>query len=275
MKHQWAMVIDLDRCVGCHACAVACRAEWQVPVNPDYDGYSFIGDYDQWLGVVSAEGGDYRRNWVLRLGPERTSKGEIAFTFFPGLCNHCDHPVCVDVCPVEPEKRTFKCYKTGKTVTMEIKATYKEPFTGAVLIDKERCIGCGNCVEACPYRARYLNDTLDEPKADKCTFCYERVTRGELPACVKTCIADARIFGDLSDPNSEVAKLVRSGKARRLESDKVKIGPNVYFMGKEKNLELLFKHFAPRKRTWEDVEVRARTRRGLIKMALRKLPTLG
>ncbi len=275
MKQQWAMVIDLDRCVGCHACAVACRAEWQVPVNPDYDGYSFIKDYDQWLEVVSAEGGDYRRNWVLRLGPERTAKGEIAFTFFPGLCNHCDHPVCVDVCPVDPEERTFKCHKTGKTVTMEIKATYKEPFTGAVLIDKERCIGCGNCVEACPYRARYLNDTLDEPKADKCTFCYERVTRGELPACVKTCIADARIFGDLSDPNSEVSKLVRSGKARRLESKVVKIGPNVYFMGKEKNLELLFKHFAPRKRTWEEVEVRARTRRGLLKLALRNLPKLG
>jgi len=274
MKHQWAMVIDLDRCVGCHACTVACRAEWQVPVNPDYDGYSFIKDYNDWLQTVSAEGGDYRRNWVLRLGPERTSKG-LAFTFFPGLCNHCDQPVCVEVCPADPVEREFKCSKTGKTVKMEIKATYKEPFTGAVLIDKERCLGCGNCVEACPYKARYLNDTLDEPKADKCTFCYERVMHGEIPACVKTCIADARIFGDLRDPHSEVSKLVKSGKARPLESDTVKIGPNVYFMGKEEDLELLIKRFAPRKRTWEEVEAKAPSRRKVLKMALKKLPTLG
>lgn len=282
MKHQWAMVIDLDRCVGCHACAVACRAEWGIPTNPDYDGYSFVKDAEEWLGTVSSEGGDYRRNWVIRIGPERTSKGKLAFTFYPGLCNHCDDPVCVEVCPVEPEEREFKCLgcrskkcNCGKTVKLEVKATYKDPFTGAVLIDKERCVGCGNCVEACPYKARYLNDLLDEPKSDKCTFCYERVILGEMPACVKTCIADARIFGDLRDPNSEVSKLVKSGKARRLESDVVKIGPNVYFMGKEKDLEILFRHFAPRKRTWEEVEVRAPTRRDLLKLALQKLPSLG
>ncbi len=281
MQHRWAMVIDLDRCVGCHACAVACRAEWQIPVNPDYNGYSFIDDYDKWLETVSAEGGDYRRNWVLRIGPAQTSQG-LAFTFYPGLCNHCEDPVCIKVCPVDPEEKVFTCFdclsgkcKCGKTVKMAVRATYKEPFTGAVLIDKERCIGCGNCVEACPYKARYLNDTLDEPKADKCTFCYERLVHGEMPACVKTCIADARIFGDLNDPHSEVAQLVRSGRARRLESDLVKIGPNVYFMGKEKNLELLFKRFAPRKRTWEEVEVKARTRRGLLKLALRKLSKQG
>jgi len=225
---QYAMVIDLDRCVGCHACAVACRAEWKVPTE---------------------EG--YRRNWVKRIGPEKTPTG-LSYTFYPGLCNHCDHPVCVDVCPVDPEERQFKSFKDGKTKKMAVKATYKEPFTGIVLIDKERCIGCGACVEACPYRARYLDETLDEPKADKCTFCYERISRGEAPACVKTCIGDARIFGDLSDPNSEVSRLVKGG-ARRLESKVVKIGPNVYWKGKEKDLFVLFKHFAPKTKTWEEV----------------------
>ncbi len=224
---QWAMVIDLNRCVGCHACAIACRAEWQVPV-----------------------GEGYRRNWVKRLGPAKTPHG-LAFTFYPGLCNHCDHPVCVSVCPADEVEKVFKCPKTGKTKKMMVRATYKDPFTGVVLIDKDRCLGCGACVEACPYKARYLNEELDEPKADKCTFCYERVIRGEVPACVKTCIADARIFGDLSDPNSEVAKLVKAG-AKRLVSKEVNIGPNVYWIGKEKDLYLLLQQ-APKERTWENV----------------------
>ncbi|WP_258539285.1 4Fe-4S dicluster domain-containing protein [Dissulfurirhabdus thermomarina] len=243
------MVIDLDRCVGCHACAIACRAEWKVPTE---------------------EG--YRRNWVKRIGPEKTPYG-ISYTFFPGLCNHCDHPVCVDVCPVDPEERTFTDFRTGKKTRMEIKATYKDPFTGAVLIAKERCIGCGACVEACPYHARYLDETLDEPKADKCTFCYERLAHGEEPACVKTCIADARIFGDLSDRNSRVYKLVHKEGAKRLESDVVKIGPNVYWKGKKKDLHALFKNYAPRERTWEEVD--NMSRRGFLAGLARKTSLKG
>ncbi len=221
---QWAMLIDLNRCVGCHACAIACRAEWQVPV-----------------------GEGYRRNWVKRLGPAMTPKG-MAFTFYPGLCNHCDAPACVMVCPVDPEEREFSDPKTGQKVKIPIRATYKHPFTGVVLIDKARCIGCGACVEACPYGARYLNEELDEPKADKCTFCFERVTRGEEPACVKTCLAKARIFGDLSDP--KFARLVKG--AKRLVSKEVNLGPNVYWIGEEKDLFLLLQQ-APRERTWENV----------------------
>ncbi len=225
---QYAMVIDLAKCVGCHACAIACRAEWRVP----------------------AEEG-YRRNWVKRIGPEKTPFG-MAYTFYPGLCNHCDQPVCVDVCPVDPVTREFVS-ANGKRKKLEIKATFKEPFTGIVLIDKERCIGCGACVEACPYGARYLDETLDEPKADKCTFCFERISAGQEPACVQTCIADARIFGDLKDPNSKVSQLVKAG-SKRLQSDIVQIGPNIYWKGSKKDLHALFKNFAPRQRTWEDVQ---------------------
>jgi len=226
---QWAMVIDITRCVGCHACSIACRAEWQVPVG---DGY--------------------RRNWVKRLGPAKTPKG-LAYTFWPGLCNHCDNPVCVQVCQADEEEKVFKDPYSNKTVKMTVKATYKHPFTGAVLIDKDRCIGCGYCVDACPYHARYLNEDLDEPKADKCTFCFGRVIRGEEPACVKTCIADARIFGDLSDPNSKVYELVHKKGAKRLVSKEVNIGPNVYYLGEEKDLHLLMKE-APTERPWEDLE---------------------
>ncbi|WP_456432826.1 4Fe-4S dicluster domain-containing protein [Thermosulfuriphilus sp.] len=246
-SHQYAMVIDLDRCVGCHACALACRAEWQVPVP-------------------------YRRNWLKRLGPEKTPYG-ISYTFYPGLCNHCDAPACITVCPVEPEEKEFHCPRSGKTTKMAVKATYKEPFTGIVLIDKERCIGCGACVEACPYGARYLNEELDEPKADKCTFCLERIRHGEPPACVKTCIADARIFGDLADKNSEVYKLIHQKGAMRLSTKEVNLGPNVYYIGKKKDLHLLREKFAPRERTWENVK--APDRRGIMLAIARRLKKIG
>ncbi len=209
---QYAMIIDLNRCVGCHACAVACKAEWDVPV-------------------------DQGRNWVRRLGPANTPFG-LAATYYPGLCNHCDKPACVPVCPADPVTRTFTDPDSGKTVTMEVAATWKDPFNGAVLIDKERCLGCGACADACPYGARYVNEEGDEPKADKCTFCVERLAVGLQPACVQTCLAGARIFGDVNDPNSEVAAYIKKG-AIRLESAAVKIGPNVRYFGNKRDLHLL------------------------------------
>ena len=210
---QYAMVIDLNRCVGCHACAIACKAEWSVPVS---------------------EG----RDWVKRLGPTNTPYG-LSATYYPGLCNHCDDPSCIKVCPVDPEKKTFKDKLTGKSKTMDVAATFKDPFTGIVLIDKDRCIGCGACVDACPYKARYVNPDIGEDgKADKCTFCVERVNEGLEPACVQTCMTSARIFGRLDDPRSEVSKYIKKG-AIRLESKAVSIGPNVYYYGNEKDIHLL------------------------------------
>lgn len=219
---QYAMVIDLDRCVGCHACAVACRAEWQVPVP-------------------------YRRNWVNRLGPAQTSKG-ISFTFYLGLCNHCDEPACVPECPADPVEVTFTDQKTGATKTMEVAATWKDPFNGTVQVDRRRCLGCGACADACPYGARYVNpdvvnEDLDgEGIVDKCTFCMPRVEKGLPPACVQTCITDARIFGLIDD--KDIAEYVKKG-AKRLESKGVKIGPNVYYYGQPKDLELLDKTSTP------------------------------
>lgn len=209
---QYAMVIDLNRCVGCHACSVACKAEWSVPV-------------------------DYGRNWVRRLGPADTPAG-LSKTYYPGLCNHCDHPVCVEVCPVDRVNKVFKDPNTGKTETMKVAATYKHPFTGAVLIDRDRCIGCGACVDTCPYGARYLDEEADDPRADKCTFCVERIDKGLEPACVQTCLSRARIFGSLSDPKSEVSAYLKKG-ASRLESSAVKIGPNVYYFGNKRDMHLL------------------------------------
>jgi len=212
------MVIDLNKCVGCHACVIACKAEWDVPT-------------------------EFGRNWVKRLWPENTQKG-LSYTYYPGLCNHCDKPACVSVCPADKRNMTFTNPTTNKKITMEVAATWKDPFNGAVIIDKNHCIGCGMCVDACPYKARYLNEKLE--KADKCTFCVERLEKELEPACVQTCLANARIFSDLSDPKSEVSKYIKKG-AKGLTSKAVNIGPNVVYYGKEKDIIHLQTNCTPQK----------------------------
>ncbi len=215
---QYGMIIDLNRCVGCHACALACKAEWDVPA-------------------------DKERAWVRRLGPAMTPDG-LASTYYPGLCNHCNEPSCVPVCPADVIDKTFTDRKTGKSITMEVAATYKDPFNGTVQVDKDRCLGCGACADACPYGARYVNHDVfneeigSEGTADKCTYCMPRVEQGLEPACVQTCLANARIFGDLDDPNSEVSKYVKKG-AKGLISEAVNIGPNSRYYGSKKDMYLL------------------------------------
>lgn len=247
---QYAMVIDLDRCVGCHACSIACRAEWQIPVQPGF-----------------------RRNWVRRLGPGATSHG-VSYTFYPGLCNHCDKPACVPVCPADTVEMEFKDIKNGKTKTMDVAATWKDPFNGTVQIDKNRCLGCGACRDACPYGARYVNPDLaddeSEGKADKCTFCMPRVAEGLQPACVQTCIADARIFGFIDDP--KIAEYLKNG-AKRLESKNVKIGPNVYYAGHAKDLELLDKLETPQE--MPEANLRRTLLASVVKPAMKKAAGIG
>lgn len=243
---QYGMIIDLEKCVGCHACAIACKAEWEVPA-------------------------DKGRNWVKRLGPADTKYG-LASTYYPGLCNHCDKPACVEVCPADVVEKTFTNPKSGKTKTMEIAATWKDPFNGSVQIDKERCLGCGACADACPYSARYVNEEGVEPKADKCTFCVERLAQGLKPACVQTCLAGARIFGDLNDPKSEVAKYVKRG-AVKLESKVVQIGPNVRYFGKKRDIALLRTTSTPQE--MPEANLRRILMAHLLKPAVKQTKSLG
>lgn len=118
--------------------------------------------------------------------------------FLNTICMHCEKPPCVPVCPVN--------------------ATYKRE-DGPVLVDYETCIGCGYCVNACPYDARYISPTnigdFRAGKADKCTFCAHRLDVGLEPACVQTCVGGTRIFGDFSDPDSEVSRLKKEALAGR------------------------------------------------------------
>lgn len=243
---QYAMVIDLNKCIGCHSCTVACRAEWQVPPS-------------------------FQRSRLDRIGPHDTPFG-LASTFFFGRCNHCDKPACVPVCPVPPKDKVYRHEATGLNMTVAAAATWKDPFNGIVNIDKKRCIGCGLCVQACPYKARFLNDKLKKPKADKCSFCIELIDQGKQPACVDTCITDAITIGDIDNPESIVSGLVRNG-AIRLESEAVRIGPNVFYLGKQKDIYLITEKHTPQK--LPQASQRRIVLAGLIKPAQKvTLPTL-
>ena len=198
-KKNYGMLIDTRKCIGCHSCSVACKAEFDVP-----------------LGST--------RSWV-----EYTEKGtypNVSRHFLPRLCNHCRHPQCVDVCP------------TG--------ATYKRPQDGIVVVDSGLCIGCKYCIQACPYDARFLNPVTGF--ADKCDFCIHRVSKGLEPSCVNSCIGGARIFGDVSDPDSEIARLLDTNPTTVLRPG-MGTEPNVYYIGADHSDE------HENNRGWYDVRV--------------------
>lgn len=185
---RYAMVIDLGRCVGCRGCTVACKSEYHDPL-----GY--------WRSCVQQK--------------DRRKYPQTERHFLPVLCNHCANPPCVEVCPVDPIKRTYK------GIEYEGKATYQRP-DGAVLVDESICVGCGACIEECPYGARFshpLRKAGAEPENNtigKCTYCAHRVDQGVVPSCVNTCLGRARTFGDINDPGSEVSKLLKAHKTQVL-----------------------------------------------------------
>lgn len=124
----------------------------------------------------------------------------------PVQCQHCDNPPCVNVCPVG--------------------ASYKRK-DGVVDINHETCIGCKYCIVACPYGVRITNKA--EGYVHKCSFCIEFVEKGQLPACVTTCPMHVRTFGDLNDPDSELARLIASKKPVQLLKE-MNTSPSVYYV---------------------------------------------
>jgi Fe-S-cluster-containing dehydrogenase component len=174
------LVIDLDTCVGCHACVVNCK-EWNTGGHP-----APLADEDPYGPRPSGA-------WLNRVHTYEVGEGADGRTVhFPKSCLHCAEPDCVTVCP------------TG--------ASYKRAEDGIVLVDEDLCIGCGLCAWACPYGARELDRVMGVMK--KCTLCIDRIYNENLeeaarvPACVATCPASARHFGDLGDPDSAVSRLV-------------------------------------------------------------------
>src|ERR1700731_2693475 len=182
------LVIDLDTCVGCHACAVNCK-EWNTGAHsaplPDHDPYGAKPD-----GV-----------WFNRIHSYEAGCGSTSKTVnFPRSCLHCEQPQCVTVCP------------TG--------ASYKRAEDGIVLVNADICIGCKLCSWACPYGAREFDE--DQGVMKKCTLCIDRIYNDNLPeaerlpACVMVCPTSARHFGDLGDPNSAVSEMVAERAGRDL-----------------------------------------------------------
>ena len=177
------LVIDLDICVGCHACAVNCK-EWNT------------GGHMAPLTDKNPYGAKQTGVWFNRIHsfeatPEDGGKGRTVH--FPKSCLHCENAACVTVCP------------TG--------ASFKRSEDGIVLVDETRCIGCKLCSWACPYGAREYDDDAGVMK--KCTLCIDRIYNKNLeeydrvPACVSTCPANARHYGDFADPSSDVSKMVK------------------------------------------------------------------
>ncbi|MEW6749605.1 MAG: 4Fe-4S dicluster domain-containing protein [Candidatus Latescibacterota bacterium] len=185
-KVRYGMAVDVDKCLGCGRCVEACKSENAVPREPFFFR-TWVERYtvheDGRVTVESPNGG---------IGGFRAPEGDgdVLRTFFvPKLCNHCTNAPCVQVCPVG--------------------ATFSTP-EGVVLVDREYCIGCRYCIQACPYGARYLDP--ETRTAEKCTFCYHRITRGLQPACVEACPTDARVFGDLEQRSSPLARFLRFSK---------------------------------------------------------------
>jgi Fe-S-cluster-containing dehydrogenase component len=175
------LVIDLDICVGCHACAVNCK-EWNSGGH-----MAPLTDYEAWGDAPSGV-------WFNRIHSFEAGEGANGRTVhFPKSCLHCEQPACVTVCP------------TG--------ASFKRAEDGIVLVNEDLCIGCKLCSWACPYGAREFDEDVGVMK--KCTLCIDRIYNEALeevdrvPACVATCPVGARHFGDLGDPKSEVSQLVK------------------------------------------------------------------
>lgn len=251
---KYGMVIDQQKCVGCGACAIACKTENNTPDRTK--GQTF--------------------NWADFIYKTEGKFPDVKYAAFPVLCNHCTDAPCIKACPVTP------------------KAMHKHQ-NGITMHNNERCIGCRQCQQACPYSTEdvdkakatysvisfnhddphgFYRDTAEAIKGgtasgaevakkagdalpyrtlykhsdyanvrrgnivEKCIFCEHRVINGELPYCVTACPAKARTFGDLTDPKSEVSQLLKKHKPASLKNNKgefLKTGemgtrPNVFYV---------------------------------------------
>ena len=205
---RYGFVIDKTRCIGCNSCAVACKNTNNVPKGI-------------WWNRVFTDGGDYIDT------ARGTFPNALIMGDFPVACQHCANPACTRVCPVG--------------------ATWKEEETGVVRQDMDKCIGCRMCMAACPYSG-VRNFNWEEPKyyldfaqgdadapvhqkhtVSKCTMCWQRIAKGQQPACINICPGEARFWGDLDDPNSEVAQLVATRQWEQLLPEKG-TRPSVYYL---------------------------------------------
>ena len=223
---MYAMVIDLNKCLGCQACSVACKMLWTDRKGADFMWFTIVesrpgpGYPYHWLEKTDKkekmDDGDYENPFYFDYRELTRHKGsgmpyigkflknavnyyedmgqgvdtrDAWFFYLPMICMHCEDPACMKACPVN--------------------AIYKWK-DGAVLVDLEKCEGAGECIDACPYKRIFYNKNMN--KAEKCNLCFPRTEKGEPPACVITCPGKARFFGKIDDPHSTIYKLVKKYK---------------------------------------------------------------
>ena len=212
--HYWRFIVDIKKCIGCGRCVEACRLENDVPLDSGY-GRTWVERYvvteSEEVLVDSPKAGIDGFASGSALSEYKGSKVRKSF-FVPKLCNHCDKPPCVPVCPV--------------------RATYVNQ-EGVVLVNRRACIGCRYCIQACPYGARFFDSRLRI--VDKCTWCYHRITKGIAPACVEVCPVGARVFGDMRDGAGLVSKIINEEVIGILKPE-IGCGNKVYYIGLEKGV---------------------------------------
>ena len=211
-EHRWAYLIDTTKCIGCGMCVKACKSENLVP-----DSYhrTWVERYE-----ISEEGEAEvdSPNGALNGFPDTGTHMKISKAFFvPKICNHCEHPPCTQVCPVG--------------------ATYRTK-DGVVLVDPKHCVGCGYCVQACPYGARFLPHDKHVPysgTAQKCTLCYHRLVKGLTTACVQACPVGARKLADMKDHFDEVRKIILTQRVGVLQPELL-TEPQCFYLALDKGV---------------------------------------
>jgi Fe-S-cluster-containing dehydrogenase component len=228
MPHRWGMAVDLDRCTGCEACVTACHAENNIPTVGDSEAAR--GRAMHWIRI--------ERYWEGEFPDARVK-------FRPVLCQQCGNAPCEPVCP------TY--------------ASHHSDDEGLNAQVYNRCIGTRYCANACPYSVRFFNffdpiwdrplhlqlnpdvSVREKGVMEKCTFCVQRIRAAEIeakaqerplkdgeikPACVQSCTANALVFGDLNDPDSQVSRLSRSPRGSKL-LEEMGTQPSITYLQRE------------------------------------------
>jgi len=220
-KVRWAFLVDTHKCVGCGFCVKACKIENEVPYDAKVtrtwvERYVVTRD-----GVTHIDSPKGARDGFTTAKIDQNNEGmleipaadiEKAF-FVPKLCNQCDNPPCVQVCPVG--------------------ATY-QTADGVVLVDRSWCIGCGYCIMGCPYSVRFFHPVYNV--AEKCNFCYHRISKGMKTACVDACPFGARKIGNLRDPDDPVTKIIMTERVNVLKEE-YGTKPQVFYLGLSKEVK--------------------------------------
>ena len=214
-KVRWVFLVDTYKCVGCGLCVKACKQENEIPYDANVtrtwvERYVLTKD-----GQIHADTPKGARDGFttskIEIGPgkyEEIRNEDIDKAYFvPKLCNQCENPPCVQVCPVG--------------------ATYQTP-DGVVLVDRKWCIGCGYCIMGCPYGVRFFHPV--HHTAEKCNFCYHRITKGMKTACVDACPFGARRIGNIKDPSDPVTKVIMNERVGVLKEE-YGTKPQVFYLG--------------------------------------------